>query len=120
MPGSARLSGALTLTYWSAVAHFATGKHGHVRAYLADCGAARDDPGCTVLAQGDHPEWYGLPRDPHVPLSIRFLNKWLRPLGVVAILAAIAGAFAHYSKFGPKVPPAEGKRAEGDRDRRPS
>jgi formate dehydrogenase beta subunit len=61
----------------------------------------------TVLAQGDHPEWYGLPADPRVPLMTRLWKNVLRPLGVVAIFGAIFGAFAHFQKFGPKVPPAE-------------
>ncbi len=56
----------------------------------------------TVLAHGDHPDWYGLPRDPHVPLLVRFWKSVLRPLGVVAIFGAVLGAFAHYTKFGPK------------------
>lgn len=62
----------------------------------------------TVLSHGDHPEWYGLPRDPHVPHTIRWKNRLLRPLGMLAIGAAIVGAFVHYVRFGPKVPPAQG------------
>src|SRR5262252_5301243 len=46
----------------------------------------------TVLAHGDHPEWYGLPKDPHVPHVIRWKNQLLRPLGMLAIGAAIVGA----------------------------
>jgi formate dehydrogenase iron-sulfur subunit len=56
----------------------------------------------TVLAHGDHPEWYHLPSDPHVPLLVRFWKSVLRPLGGIAIFAAVIGAFAHYTKFGPK------------------
>src|SRR5690349_3012768 len=59
----------------------------------------------TVLAHGDHPEWYGLPRDPHVPFSIGVLKRVLRPLGMLAIAAAVVGAFAHYTRFGRKAPP---------------
>ena len=33
----------------------------------------------TVLAHGDHPEWYGLPADPHVPLLVKFWKSVLRP-----------------------------------------
>ena len=29
----------------------------------------------TVLAHGDHPEWYGLPADPHVPLAREVLEE---------------------------------------------
>ena len=62
----------------------------------------------TVLAHGDHPEWYGLPRDPHVPRTIRWKNRLLRPLGMLAIGAAVVGAFVHYVRFGPKTPPSVG------------
>jgi formate dehydrogenase beta subunit len=61
----------------------------------------------TVLAQGDHPEWYGLPSDPRVPLMTKIWKNVLRPLGVVAIFGAIAGALGHFQKYGPKLPPAE-------------
>jgi formate dehydrogenase beta subunit len=57
----------------------------------------------TVLAHGDHPEWYNLPADPHVPILVRFWKSVLRPLGAVAIFGAVIGAFAHYTKFGPKT-----------------
>jgi formate dehydrogenase beta subunit len=56
----------------------------------------------TVLAHGDHPEWYGLPADPHVPLLVKFWKSVLRPLGVVAIFGAVIGAFGHYMNHGRK------------------
>jgi formate dehydrogenase iron-sulfur subunit len=56
----------------------------------------------TVLAHGDHPEWYDLPADPHVPVGVKFWKNILRPLGVVAMLGAVLGTFAHYTRFGPK------------------
>jgi formate dehydrogenase iron-sulfur subunit len=56
----------------------------------------------TVLAHGDHPEWYDLPRDPHVPLLVKFWKSVLRPLGVVAIFGAVIGAFGHFTKYGRK------------------
>src|SRR5205814_998019 len=61
----------------------------------------------TVLAHGDHPEWYELPANPKVPLGVRISKKILKPLGLVAIFGAIGAAFAHFFRFGPKVP-AEG------------
>jgi formate dehydrogenase beta subunit len=64
----------------------------------------------TVLAHGDHPEWYGLPADPRVPLSVRIWKRALRPFGLLAILGAVVGAFAHYTKYGPKEPRAGGER----------
>jgi formate dehydrogenase beta subunit len=70
--------------------------------------AVYDPPGVggtgvvTILAHGDHPEWYGLPRDPHVPLLVRFWKSVLRPLGVAAIFGAVVGAVGHFMNHGPK------------------
>jgi formate dehydrogenase iron-sulfur subunit len=58
----------------------------------------------TVLAHGDHPEWYRLPKDPHVPVGVRVWKSVLRPLGLVAMLGAVLGAFGHYMAYGPKEP----------------
>jgi formate dehydrogenase iron-sulfur subunit len=68
----------------------------------------------TVLAHGDHPDWYGLPADPHVPWGVKLWKKVLRPLGVAAIFGAVIGAFAHYTKYGPKE--VEGS-TDSDRNR---
>ncbi len=57
----------------------------------------------TVLAHGDHPEWYGgLPKDPAVPWTLKLWKKWLRPLGFIAIVGAIFGAFGHHLYHGNK------------------
>ena len=56
----------------------------------------------TVLAHADHPEWYGLPADPRVPLLVKFWKSVLRPIGVVAIVGAVIGAFGHFTKYGRK------------------
>ena len=57
----------------------------------------------TVLAHGDHPEWYGgLPRDPHVPIGMKFWKNVVRPIGLIAIVGAVVGAFGHYLNFGKK------------------
>jgi formate dehydrogenase iron-sulfur subunit len=61
----------------------------------------------TVLAHGDHPEWYGLPSDPKVPASVRFAKSVLRPLGMLAIFGTIAAVFGHFMRFGPKRPPPD-------------
>jgi formate dehydrogenase iron-sulfur subunit len=72
--------------------------------------AVYDPPGVggttvvTVLAHGDHLDWYGLPRDPHVPTSVKFWKNVLRPVGMVAMAAAIFGSIAHYLSYGPKKP----------------
>ena len=59
----------------------------------------------TVLAHGDHPEWYGLPADPHIPWTVRFSKRVLRPLGLLAIGATVLGLVGHYLKFGPRRTP---------------
>jgi len=80
--------------------------------------AVYDPPGVngtgviTILAHGDHPEWYGLPADPHVPWTVRFSKSILRPLGFIAIFATIAGLFGHFMRYGPKEP--HDGRPEGD------
>ena len=58
----------------------------------------------TVLAHGDHPEWYDLPRDPQVPLAVRIWKRVLRPLGSLAIVGTIVAAFAHFMMHGPAGP----------------
>ena len=56
----------------------------------------------TVLAHGDHPEWYGLPADPHVPAVVRVWKSVLRPLGFLAIFGSILATFGHFMNHGPK------------------
>jgi formate dehydrogenase beta subunit len=65
----------------------------------------------TVLAHGDHLDWYDLPANPHVPILVKFWKHVLRPLGAVAIVGAVIGAFAHFTKFGRKE--VVGSAAEG-------
>ena len=57
----------------------------------------------TVLALGNNPEEYGLPRDPTIPLAVQLWKKPLKWLGNLAIFGGIVGVFAHYLRFGPKV-----------------
>jgi formate dehydrogenase beta subunit len=64
----------------------------------------------TVLTYGDHPEWYGLPRDPHVPHGVRLWKNVLRPLGMLAIAATLVGAFVHFTRFGRKEAAGDGER----------
>jgi formate dehydrogenase iron-sulfur subunit len=58
----------------------------------------------TILKHGDHPEWYGLPKDPHVPTAVGFWKKILHPLGFVAMAGAVVASIAHYMSVGPKKP----------------
>jgi formate dehydrogenase iron-sulfur subunit len=56
----------------------------------------------TVLAFGDQPELYGLPKDPVIPVAVR---AWKGPLKWVGNLAIVGGLFAaaiHYIRFGRK------------------
>jgi formate dehydrogenase iron-sulfur subunit len=75
---------------------------GFAQAALYDPAGVGGTSVVTVLAHADHPEWYGLPKDPHVPLLVKFWKSVLRPLGVVAIFGAVAGAFGHFTKYGRK------------------
>jgi formate dehydrogenase beta subunit len=68
----------------------------------------------TVLSHGDHPEWYGLPKDPRVPRMVRFWKNVLRPVGIVAVAATVVGAFVHYMRYGRKAPrPTAAAAADG-------
>jgi formate dehydrogenase iron-sulfur subunit len=73
--------------------------------------AVYDPPGVggtsviTVLRHGDHPEWYGLPRDPHIPAATGIWKRLFHPVGLVAMAAAIFGVIGHYFAVGPKKPP---------------
>ncbi len=77
--------------------------------------AVYDPPGVggtgviTVLKHGDHPEWYGLPVDPHVPVVVSFWKRALHPIGFLAMAAAIVGAIGHFMAFGPKKPKDDSK-----------
>jgi formate dehydrogenase iron-sulfur subunit len=56
----------------------------------------------TVLAHGDRPELYGLPRDPSVPLAVRLWKGPLKWIGNLALLGGVLGVFVHYVRFGRK------------------
>jgi formate dehydrogenase iron-sulfur subunit len=72
----------------------------------------------TVLAFGNQPELYGLPRDPVVPASVRLWKGPLKWVGNLAILGGIFAAAIHYVRFGPKNVPAEGRPPVAPRDER--
>jgi formate dehydrogenase iron-sulfur subunit len=54
----------------------------------------------TVLAYGDKPEMYGLPRDPKVPTYVGFMKSVLKPVGSFLLLLGAVGAFGHYMRYG--------------------
>jgi formate dehydrogenase beta subunit len=70
--------------------------------------AVYDPPGVggtgvvTVLAHGDRPELYGLPRDPQIPLAVRIWKTPLKWLGNLAMALGVAGTALHYLRFGAK------------------
>jgi formate dehydrogenase iron-sulfur subunit len=79
--------------------------------------AVYDPPGVggtgvvTVLAYGDRPELYGLPRNPTIPLMVRLWKGPLKVLGNLAMMGGIVAAAAHFIRFGRKhhvaAPPAD-------------
>jgi formate dehydrogenase beta subunit len=79
--------------------------------------AVYDPPGVggtgviTVLAHGDHPEWYGLPKDPTVPIAVTFWKRVLKPVGFIAMAGALVAAVGHYLVIGPKEPEDQERRS---------
>lgn len=56
-----------------------------------------------VLHDATSPELYGgLPKNPHVPLSVKLWKGPLKWLGNVAMVGGLIGLFVHYLRFGPK------------------
>ena len=70
--------------------------------------AVYDPPGVggtavvTVLAFGDRPELYGLPRNPTVPRAVRLWKGPLKWVGNLAMIGGLFGAAVHYIRFGRK------------------
>jgi formate dehydrogenase beta subunit len=70
--------------------------------------AVYDPPGVggtgvvTVLAFGDQPELYGLPRDPVVPVAVRAWKGALKWTGNMAIIGGVLAAAIHYVRYGRK------------------
>jgi formate dehydrogenase iron-sulfur subunit len=48
------------------------------------------------------PKEYGLPDKPAIPTSTFLWRTVMRPIGIVAFLAAVAAAAVHYMAIGPK------------------
>jgi formate dehydrogenase iron-sulfur subunit len=93
-------------------------QNGFVNAALYDPPGVGGTTVITVLAHGDHPEWYGLPKDPKVPTGVRFWKNALRPLGALAIAGAFFAMVGHYLSFGPKKPKDTSEpKPEGDGSR---
>lgn len=78
--------------------------NGHPQAALYDPPGVGGTTVVTVLAYGDHPEWYGLPAAPTIPASVWVSRKLLRPLGLLAMAGTIGASFGHFLRMGPKEP----------------
>jgi formate dehydrogenase iron-sulfur subunit len=70
--------------------------------------AVYDPPGVggtgvvTILAFGDRPELYGLPRDPVVPRAVQFWKGALKWTGNIAMVGGLLAAAVHYLRYGRK------------------
>ena len=70
--------------------------------------AVYDPPGVggtsvvTVLAYGNQPELYGLPRNPTIPFAVRLWKGPLKWLGNAAMIGGLAAAVVHFVRFGRK------------------
>jgi formate dehydrogenase beta subunit/formate dehydrogenase gamma subunit len=77
---------------------------GFAQASLYDPSGVDGTSVVTVLAHGNHPEWYELPANPRVPVSVTVTKSVLKPVGMIGIFATIAAAVGHYLGYGPKEP----------------
>ncbi len=83
---------------------------GFTNAAIYDPGGVGGTGVVTILAYGDNPESYGLPRNPTIPLAVEIWKAPLKWVGSLAIVGGIIGTFIHYLRYGPKhVPPEEPK-----------
>ena len=89
-------------------------QNGFAKAALYDPPGVGGTTVITILAHGDHPEWYGLPKDPQVPTGVRFWKSVLRPLGALAIAASLFTMVGHYLAMGPKKPKDGAEKPQGE------
>src|SRR6266550_1166753 len=74
--------------------------------------------GCPFDIPKMNPEIYGgLPKNPHVPWSVKLWKGPLKWLGNVAMIGGLIGLFVHYLRYGPKAREEEdlASRPEGGR-----
>src|SRR5262245_59185086 len=62
-----------------------------------------------VLALGDQPELYGLPKNPHVPWTVAILKNVIKPLGSAMMVVGLFGTLFHYIRFGRNEAPGTRK-----------
>src|SRR5205807_9314859 len=90
-------------------------QNGFTQAALYDPPGVGGTTVITVLAHGDHPEWYGLPKDPQVPVAVSLWKNVARPLAALAIAGSFFAMVAHYLSFGPKTPKEGAEKPKGDK-----
>lgn len=61
----------------------------------------------SILAYGDKPDAYGLPKDPSISVAVEVWKGPLKWIGNLAIVGGIIGTFIHYLRFGPKHVPED-------------
>jgi formate dehydrogenase iron-sulfur subunit len=65
----------------------------------------------TLYAFKDAPKLYGMKENPAIPESIIFWNTVLKPLSLIGLGGAIAGALIHYAAVGPHKDDEEVKKS---------
>ena len=55
-----------------------------------------------VLGHADHPENYGLPREPKIPWTVALWKGPLKWIGNAVLVGGILGTFFHYVRYGPR------------------
>ncbi|SRR6266540_590961 len=76
--------------------------NGYARAAIYDPPGVGGTSVVTVLAFGDRPELYGLPKDPVVPLGVRIWKGPLKWTGNFAIVGGMFAALLHFVRYGRK------------------
>jgi formate dehydrogenase beta subunit len=76
--------------------------NGYANAAVYDPSGVGGTSVVTVLAFGDRPELYGLPKDPVVPLAVRIWKGPLKWTGNLAIVGGVLAAVLHFVRFGRK------------------
>jgi formate dehydrogenase beta subunit len=76
---------------------------GHAQAAVYDPPGVGGTGVVTVLAHGDRPELYGLPKDPTIPHAVTFWKGPLKWLGNLAMVGGILATAVHYLRYGPKT-----------------
>lgn len=65
----------------------------------------------TIFAFKDAPKVYGMNENPAIPESVIFWHNVLKPLAVVGLGGAVAGALIHYALIGPHKDEEEVKKS---------